>query len=85
MPNEIIPSGPGLENILKCVHPDWELRNTPVITKVQMEGTCIPGQPLEMSLNQDPMSTVIAASNRLSSEDSVLLQNSVRASKTECA
>lgn len=71
MPNEIIPSGLGLNNLLKCVHLDWELKKTPVITKAQVEGTCIPGQLLEMSLNLDTVGTAIEASNHLSSEDFV--------------
>lgn len=50
MPNEIIPSGPSLENVLNCVHSDWELKNTLVIIKVQMEGTYIPRQALENTL-----------------------------------
>ena len=39
-----------LITFLNCVHLDWELKNTPVIIKVQMEGTYIPRQALENTL-----------------------------------
>lgn len=39
-----------LRTFLNDVHPVWELKNTPVIIKVQMEGTYIPRQALENTL-----------------------------------
>lgn len=59
MPSEIISSGPGLENILNWVHPDWELKNTQVIARTQTEGTCITRQPLENPLIRKPCTLLL--------------------------
>lgn len=85
VPNDIISFGPGLENIFNCVNSDQELKNTPVIAKVQMEDTCIPRQPLENSLIKIQCTLSLTFLIISHQRTLVLLQILVPAIKTECA